>query len=71
MAKAVRVVKRRILWVELIFVMQLTALGGVLAAERTQSPADAYVKQAAEMLGQNKFSEAADKYQLAAKEAAF
>ena len=63
--------KRRFFWVLLVFVIERMAVGEMLAAERTQSPADAYAKQAAEMLGQNKFSEAADKYQLAAKEAGF
>ena len=63
--------KRRFFWILVGLLVQLVVLGGVPAAERTQSAADVYVKQAAEMLGQNKFSEAADKYQLAAKEAAF
>lgn len=61
----------RILLVSLLIqLIALVGIGAAKGADRPPSRAEAYAKEAAGLLGKNKFAEAADKYQLAAKEAA-
>lgn len=53
----------------LMELMAIDAIGLGESAEAPKSQAEVYAKEAADLLRESKFSEAADKYQLAAKEA--
>ncbi len=72
MRRSRAVISRTVRWALVALLMQFippAGMGVAAGADRPPSRADAYANEAGELLGQGKFAETADKYQLAAKEA--